>query len=82
MTSELLFELYSVPSLTYGVDSVMSFYHNHLPSPAEAPFTADGMVVSFNAASTAVIPILNGKGIMSHAKRSVGFMQKYMYLRL
>ena len=68
MTSELLFELYSVPSLTYCVDAVMSFYHNHLPSPP-VPFTADGIVVSFNTASTSVIPILHGKGLMSHAKR-------------
>ncbi|KAJ3556891.1 hypothetical protein NM688_g1772 [Phlebia brevispora] len=68
LTSELMFELYSVPSLTYCVDSVMSFYHNNIPSPP-VPFTADGMVISFNTASTSVIPMLQGKGIMSHAKR-------------
>ncbi|KIP05326.1 hypothetical protein PHLGIDRAFT_74446 [Phlebiopsis gigantea 11061_1 CR5-6] len=68
LTSELLFELYSVPSLTYCVDAVMSFYHNHLPTPP-VPFTSDGIVVSFNTASTSVIPILHGKGLMSHAKR-------------
>ncbi|KAG2084145.1 hypothetical protein BD769DRAFT_1539264 [Suillus cothurnatus] len=58
LTSELMFEQYSVPSLTYCVDSVMS-----------SPFSADGLVVSFNTASTSVIPILNGKGVLSHAKR-------------
>lgn len=68
VTSELMFELYSVPSLTYCVDSVMSFYHNNLPSPP-VPFAADGMVISFNTASTSVIPVMQGKGIMSHAKR-------------
>lgn len=68
VTSELLFELYSVPSLTYCVDSIMSFYHNKLPSPP-VPFTSDGIIVSFNAASSSVIPILNGKGLTSHAKR-------------
>ncbi|TCD67456.1 Actin- protein 5 [Steccherinum ochraceum] len=68
LTSELMFELYSVPSLTYCVDSVMSFYHNNLPSPP-VPFQGNGLVVSFNSASTSVIPILDGKGIMSHAKR-------------
>lgn len=68
MTSELMFELYNVPSLAYCVDSTMSFYHNNLPSPP-TPFTSDGIVVSFNTASTSVIPILNGKGILSHAKR-------------
>ncbi|KAF9785906.1 chromatin remodeling complex subunit [Thelephora terrestris] len=67
LTSELMFELYSVPSLVYCVDSVMSFYHNN--KPPHGQFTADGLVISFNTASTSVIPILNGKGILSNAKR-------------
>ncbi|KAF7340217.1 hypothetical protein MVEN_01940300 [Mycena venus] len=62
LTSELLFEQYSVPSVAYCVDSVMSFYQNNGPG-------ADGLVLSFNTASTSVIPILSGKGILSHAKR-------------
>ena len=33
--SELLFECYGVPSVTYGVDSLFSLYHNH-PSPGES----------------------------------------------
>ena len=70
VTSELMFEQYSVPSLAYCVDSVMSFYHNNLPSPP-VPFHGNGLVVSFNTASTSVIPILDGKGLMSHAKRYV-----------
>jgi actin-related protein 5 len=68
VTSELMFEQYSVPSLAYCVDSVMSFYHNNLRSHT-SPFTSDGMVISFNTASTSVLPVLNGKGIMNHAKR-------------
>ncbi|KAH9949526.1 actin-like ATPase domain-containing protein [Amylocystis lapponica] len=68
LTSELMFEQYSVPSLAYCVDGMMSFYHNNLSNPP-APFTSDGLVVSFNTASTSIVPILNGKGIMSHAKR-------------
>ncbi|KAJ7223237.1 chromatin remodeling complex subunit [Mycena pura] len=62
LTSELLFEQYSVPSVAYCVDSIMSFYQNHGPG-------ADGLVLSFNTASTSVVPILSGKGILSHAKR-------------
>ena len=69
VTSELMFELYSVPSLTYAVDAVLSFYHNNLPSPPSSPYTASGLAISFNTSSTSVIPILNGKGIMSQAKR-------------
>ncbi|KAI0932855.1 hypothetical protein AcW1_000146 [Taiwanofungus camphoratus] len=80
LTSELMFEQYSVPSLCYCVDSMMSFYHNNLPSPA-VPFTSDGLVVSFNTASTSVVPVLSGKGIMSHAKRIPwGAMQTTEYL--
>jgi actin-related protein 5 len=67
VTSELMFEQYSVPSLAYCVDSIMSFYHDQ-PEPKE-PFTSDGLLISFNTASTSVLPILSGKGIMSHAKR-------------
>ncbi|KAH9977560.1 actin-like ATPase domain-containing protein [Russula compacta] len=69
LTSELMFELYSVPSLTYAVDAVLSFYHNKLPSPPSSQYTASGLAISFNTSSTSVIPILNGKGIMSQAKR-------------
>ena len=80
VTSELMFEQYSVPSLAFCVDSVMSFYHNNLPSPP-VPFHGDGLVVSFNTASTSVIPILDGKGLMSHAKRiNWGAMQATEYL--
>lgn len=63
-----MFELYSVPSLTYCVDSLMSFYQNNQPRPSES-YTADGLVISLNTASTSVVPILHGKGIMSRAKR-------------
>lgn len=63
-----MFEQYSAPSVAFCVDSVMSFYHNNIP-PRKSAFDSDGIVISFNTASTSVIPILNGKGIMSHAKR-------------
>jgi actin-related protein len=68
VTSELMFEQYCVPSLTYCIDSIMSFYHNNQPEPS-VPFSSDGLVISFNTASTSIIPILSGKGILSHAKR-------------
>ena len=67
VTSELLFEQYSIPSLTYCVDGIMSFYHNNFASP----FSSSGLVLSFNTASTSIIPVLDGKGILSHAKRLV-----------
>ncbi|KAF9242378.1 hypothetical protein BU15DRAFT_43994 [Melanogaster broomeanus] len=69
LTSELMFEQYSVPSLAYCVDSIMSFYQNNRPQMLDVPFEADGLVISFNTASTSVIPILSGKGVLSQAKR-------------
>jgi actin-related protein len=69
VTSELLFELYSVPSAAYAVDAVMSFYHDNPPSSSHR-FEGDGLVLSFNTASTSVVPVLGGRGIMSHSKRS------------
>ncbi|EIW86258.1 chromatin remodeling complex subunit [Coniophora puteana RWD-64-598 SS2] len=68
LTSELMFELYGVPSLLYCVDSVMSFYQNNKP-PSSGAFDTDGLVISFNTASTSVIPMVKGKGLLSHAKR-------------
>ena len=64
-----MFELYSVPSLTYAVDAVMSFYLNNRPTSPSSSLTTSGLAISFNTASTSVIPILDGKGIMSQAKR-------------
>ncbi|KAF8554536.1 actin-like ATPase domain-containing protein [Imleria badia] len=81
LTSELMFEQYSVPSLAYCVDSVMSFYQNNLRAMGNAALTQDGLVISFNTASTSVIPILSGRGILSQAKRiQWGTQQSTEYL--
>ncbi|KAF8588490.1 actin-like ATPase domain-containing protein [Ramaria rubella] len=87
LTSELMFEQYMVPSLTYCLDSLMSLYQNKQPGPSQ-PYSADSLVVSFNTASTSVIPVLNGRGIMSNAKRipwstsqSYDYLQKLIQLK-
>ena len=72
-----MFELYSVPSLTYAVDGVMSFYLNNRPTSPSTSLTASGLAISFNTASTSVIPILDGKGIMSQAKRCVIHLARF-----
>ena len=66
MLSELLFEGYNVPKAAFAIDALMSFYYNTPDQPRR-----DGIVVSFNSASTSVIPVLNGKGVLSNAKRYV-----------
>ncbi|KAG8935906.1 Nuclear actin-protein involved in chromatin remodeling [Tulasnella sp. 418] len=63
LTSEMLFELYSVPSVTYAVDALTSFAHN-VPDVGR-----DGLVISFNTASTSIIPVLSGRGIFAKTKR-------------
>ncbi|WWC66880.1 uncharacterized protein I206_100787 [Kwoniella pini CBS 10737] len=60
MTSELLFELYNVPSVTFGIDSLFAFSRQK---------HQDGLAVNLGHQASTVIPILNGKGIMSRAKR-------------
>ena len=77
-----MFELYSVPSLTYAVDGVMSFYLNNRPTSPSTSLTASGLAISFNTASTSVIPILDGKGIMSQAKRCVIHLVRFPDLDL
>lgn len=58
--SELLFEGYRAPSVSYSIDSLSSFYQSG---------QQDGLVISSSTVSTHVIPVLNGKGILGNAKR-------------
>ena len=58
--SEILFECYSAPSLAYGIDSLFSYKFNKGSS---------GLIVSSAHASTHVIPVLNGKPVMSSVSR-------------
>ncbi|GAA5952105.1 hypothetical protein JCM3765_005194 [Sporobolomyces pararoseus] len=64
LMTELLFESYGAPSISYGLDSLFSFYDN---SPD--PTSTDGLVSSSSSSSTQVIPVLNGKSIMTSAKK-------------
>lgn len=74
-----MFELYGTPRLLYCVDSVMSFYQNSLPL-TNSQFVSDGLVISFNTASTSVIPVLSGKGILSHCKRCLDHRAQFYTL--
>lgn len=66
VTSELLFEAYGVPSVAYGIDSLMSLHYNN-GTPNHA--LTDSLVVSFNASSTSVIPIYDGRALLGYSKR-------------
>lgn len=64
--SELLFEGYSAPSVSYSIDSLMSLY-----ATSPDPTSADALVISSSTASTHVIPVLGGQAIMTSAKKYV-----------
>lgn len=60
VVSELMFEAYSVPALTYGIDALFSYNYNGGRS---------GLVVSSGHTSTHLIPVLNGKGMTAMTTR-------------
>ncbi|GAA98900.1 hypothetical protein E5Q_05588 [Mixia osmundae IAM 14324] len=59
--TEIMFEAYNVPSLTYAVDSLSAFY--------QSGASRDGLVVSSGNASTQIVPVLDGHARLDHAKR-------------
>lgn len=62
VTSEILFELYQPPSVTYGIDSLFAFNTQQ---------KKDGLAINMGNTSTTLIPVLNGRGDLSRAKRYV-----------
>ncbi|KAH0606002.1 uncharacterized protein H6S33_004459 [Morchella sextelata] len=79
MMTELVFECYNAPSLVYGIDSLFSYSYNG---------GQNGLVVSSSNTATHIIPVLNGKGIVSMATRlnwggsqSADYMQKLLQLK-
>jgi actin-related protein 5 len=58
--SEILFELYNVPSVAYGLDSLFSYNYNGGNT---------GLVVSSANMSTHLIPVVDKQPLISHATR-------------
>lgn len=58
--NEILFECYSAPSVTYGIDSLFSYRQNRGKS---------GLVLSSSHSSTHLIPVLDSKPILSMSSR-------------
>lgn len=58
--SEILYELYNIPSVAYGVDSLFSYNYNGGKS---------GLVVSSANMSTHVIPMVGGQPLLAQATR-------------
>ena len=64
--SELLFECYEIPALSYCVDSLLAFHYNQslLPSP-----TGSGLIINSSHSTTHMIPILSHQPQLPLAKR-------------
>ena len=80
--SELLFETYSAPSISYGVDALFSYRQNVSGN------NSSGLVISSGNHATHVIPVIEGRGILSQAKRlqwggtqAVEYMLKLLQLK-
>ncbi|XP_007422424.1 actin-related protein 5 isoform X1 [Python bivittatus] len=77
MMSELLFECYQVPKVSYGVDSLYSFYHNKRQS-----WPCSGLIVSSGYQCTHILPVLDGRLDARNCKRiNLGGCQAALYLQ-
>ncbi|XP_061114656.1 actin-related protein 5 [Conger conger] len=80
MMSELLFECYRVPHVSYGVDALYSFCHNNRKQGMEPPQT--GLVISSGYHCSHILPVINGRLDGGHCKRvNVGGSQVASYLQ-
>ncbi|XP_023119811.1 actin-related protein 5 [Amphiprion ocellaris] len=80
MMSELLFECYRVPYVSYGVDSLYSFYHNHSQRRLQPPHT--GIILSSGYHSSHILPVVNGRLDAVNCKRvNVAGSQAASYLQ-
>lgn len=61
--NELLFETYGAPSVSYGLDSLYSAYQNGIKD--------NGLIINSGNFSTTVVPLVNGKAVISSSKRWV-----------
>ncbi|XP_029974347.1 actin-related protein 5 [Salarias fasciatus] len=85
MMSELLFECYQVPFVSYGVDGLYSFYHNTDRS-LQASHT--GIVLSSGYHCSHVLPVINGKLDSVNCKRvnvaggqAASYLQRLLQLK-
>lgn len=63
--SELLFECYGVPALSYGIDALYSWQHHQ----QKHKLVADALIISFGYSTTHVIPVLANKMQLEHVRR-------------
>ena len=64
--TELLFEGYGVPALSYGIDALFSAHHHWSRRGAQL---RDALVISSGQQTTHIIPLLDGRVDTGHCKR-------------
>ncbi|KAK2851187.1 hypothetical protein Q5P01_007463 [Channa striata] len=80
MMSELLFECYRVPYVSYGVDGLYSFYYNNTRSNIQPSHT--GIVLSSGYQCSHILPVINGRLDAVNCKRvNVAGSQAASYLQ-
>ncbi|KAM9752855.1 actin-related protein 5 [Menidia menidia] len=80
MMSELLFECYHVPYVSYGVDGLYSFCHNYSQRKLQPPHT--GIVLSSGYHCSHILPVINGRLDAVNCKRvNVAGSQAASYLQ-
>ncbi|KAM6924688.1 actin-related protein 5 [Xenentodon cancila] len=86
MMSELLFECYRVPYVSYGVDGLYSFYLNNAKRSLQPPHT--GIVLSSGCHCSHVLPVINGRLDAVNCKRvnlagsqSASYLQRLLQLK-
>ncbi|XP_029012559.1 actin-related protein 5 isoform X2 [Betta splendens] len=78
MMSELLFECYHVPYVSYGVDGLYSFYHNN--KNIQPPHTS--IILSSGYQCSHILPVINGRLDAVNCKRvNVAGSQAASYLQ-
>lgn len=63
--SELLFECYSVPAVSYGIDALYSWRHHQ----NQHKHVEDSLIISFGYNTTHVIPVLAGRMQLGNVRR-------------
>ncbi|KAL6948697.1 hypothetical protein ACO0QE_001170 [Hanseniaspora vineae] len=72
---QLLFECFEVPKVTFGIDSLYSFYQN------TSTGNDTGLVIGSGHEETDVIPVIDGRGVIPESKRlNWGGAQSIEYL--
>ena len=71
--TELMFELYGVPSLTYGIDMMFSYYYNNYEKIKNKNGLGNCLIISSSNQVTHILPIIEDKIDIKNTKRiSIG----------